>query len=197
MYHHHPQSRARTDRGLLLVRLVGALIALALVGGGLGCTGTGGSSSQRPPAGDASTLALVALAVDYHKKADLALASGTRGEAKEELEALLVVCERYEIGSVEAWDVRFDAATRLALLHAEDAELDKAEIAANRGLPRSSDAPNTLFRGYLLQTLADIKEKKGDARGAVELHAEAIEVFKGVLESERGGLPPRPEGGTP
>lgn len=165
----------------------------------VGCAKAQTDMASQHAEGDASTMALVALAVDFHKKADLALADGRRDDARREMSELLGVCERYDVRTVEGWDVRFDAATRLARLHIEDGDLTAAEAAAQRGLTDADEAPPTLFHGYLLQTLADIKEKQDDPRAAVEHHSRAIQVFKGVLDAQRGGLPPRPQpdGGTP
>lgn len=170
--------------------LLGALVlGLALGVAFGGCAGT--SEDAVYPRGDEATLALVGLAVDHHRKADLALAGGDRQAAREEMEALLATCDRYRVGTVEGLDVRYDAAARLARLHLEDDDPASAESAARRGLEGTAGAPPTLFRGYLIQVLADIRERQGDPRGAVELHSEAIEVFRGVLEAQRGGLPPR------
>lgn len=172
------------------------VFGLALEGVGCAKAQVDLAGAQSP--GDESTMALVAIAVDFHKKADLALAEGRREDARMEMEELLGVCERYQVRTVEGWDVKFDAATRLARLHLEDNNLPAAEVAAQRGLAGADEAPPTLFHGYLLQTLADVKEKQDDPRGSVENHTRAIQVFKGVLDAQRGGLPPRQsDGGTP
>lgn len=176
--------------------LAAALLLTPLALGAGACTQQADTLAA-PPRGDEATLALVALAVDFHKKADLALAAGRPQDARAELGALLDLCDRYNVRTPEGLDVRFDAATRLARLHMEADQLPEAEAAARRGLDGAEDAPPTLFRGYLLQTLADLRERQGDPRGAVDLHTQAIEVFKGVLESGRGGLSPRKEGTTP
>lgn len=130
---------------------------------------------------DERTAALVSMAAAHHKRADLALEHGTRDVAKTEMKQLVAVAEKAGLTTAEAWDVRFDASGRLARLHLEDDEVNEAETAATRGLKGSESAPATLVHGHLYQIYGDVLEKKGDARGAVDQHGKAIEVFKVIL----------------
>lgn len=147
--------------------------------------------SKQGPAGDGDlaterrTPALVAMSIEHHKLADLALDQGDRAEAKRQMSELLDHAERYRVRSAEGRDVTFDAATRLARMNLEDDDLDAAEAAARRGLRDEESAPPSLFRGYLHQVLGDVLERRDDLRGAVAEHEQAIKIFKAILEAEQ------------
>ena len=146
------------------------------------CSSPGPQNSFGGPQ-DERTTALVSLAAGHHKRADIALQEGKRQVAKEEMGFLLSTAQKSGVTTPGGYDVRFDAAGRLARLHLEDEEVPQAEAAALRGLEGAERAPATLFHGHLHQILADVLEKKGDLRGAVEHHGQAIELFKTILET--------------
>jgi len=133
---------------------------------------------------DQRTPALVAMSVEHHKLADIALGQGDRAGAMGQMSALLDQAEQHRVRTTQGYDVTFDAATRLSRMHLEDGDLAAAETAARRGLEGEAEAPATLFRGYLHQVLGDILEKRGDLKGAVDEHGEAIEIFKAILEAK-------------
>lgn len=141
------------------------------------------------PADPMHGAALVSLAEAHHKRADIALKQDRRDEAKAELGRLLEDAEPHRGELSESWDVLFDTSARLARLHREDKALEKAERVARRGLSGEADAPASIFRGYLHQELGDILEARGDLRGAVEQHGQAIDIFKAILDTRR----PTPE----
>lgn len=153
------------------------ILAMALTMGG--CSRSAGNLDVQSDATRGA--ALEALAEGHHKRADIALKQERRQDALQEMDSLLSLAEGYRGQTPGSHDVVFDAAARLARMHAEDGDLQKAEAAARRGLAQEDDAPPSLFRGYLHQTLADILERKGDLRGAVDEHTVAIELFKKLL----------------
>lgn len=160
------------------------LAALLAVGGWTGCAAEHSSSEHSGMNAEHDrNAALVSMSVGFHKRADLALAEQNREEAKAEMARLLELCFKYNIRTPDAYNVLFDASTRLAQMHLEDNALKQAEEVARRALAREQDAPPSLFRGYLHQTLADVLERKGDPRGAVDEHGEAITIFKHILDA--------------
>lgn len=173
----------------------GALL-IALCFGELlvGCAADRGAPSRPQDDSVQRTTALVSMAVGFHKRADIALLQKRRDDAKAELSKLLVATERADLNTPEAHDVRFDAAARLARLYLEDDALDKAEAVARDGLKREDLAPPSLFRGYLHQALAEILEKQGDLRGAVDEHGVAIAIFQDILNAN---APPQQQRATP
>lgn len=152
----------------------------------LGCAQEARHAPQDLPQGQNKALALQSLSTGHHKRADIALQSQDRETARQEMRALLATLQKHETQTALDFDLRFDAATRLAQLHLEDKQLQEAENVARQALQHEDQAPNTLFRGYLHQTLADILEKKGDPRGAVDEHGQAIEIFKAILDRSPG-----------
>jgi hypothetical protein len=163
----------------------GLVLALMLVGG---CASEPKNEAGIPAPHDEATSALVSLASAHHKRADLALLQGDRPGAKGELRSLVETRLRHPPRNEAAWDVYFDASARLARLHLEDREVGEAEQAARAGLAGEEQAPATLFRGYLHQTLGDVLEQKGDPRGAIEEHGRAIEIFRSILDrADTGG----------
>ncbi len=170
-----------------------ALMALCALLALCACAGRpadlGGAVEENPQRG----AALLSLAEGHHKRADIALRQGQRDDAKAEMNALLDTAEPLRGAAAESYDVIFDGATRLARMHLEDEALDEAEQVARRGLVGEAEAPPSLFRGYLHQVLADILEKRGDLRGAVEQHGEAIVIFKAILDAAPApATPPTP-----
>ncbi|MBH25481.1 MAG: hypothetical protein CMH57_13740 [Myxococcales bacterium] len=168
-----------------------ALLALTLAfSGWAGCASEAPRPLPESPgySDQERTAALMSMSVGFHKRADLALAEGKRDEAKAEIARLLEHCVEYNVRTPDGYDVLFDAATRLSRMHVEDNELAEAEKAAQRALARGEGAPPSLFLGYLHQALADVLEKKGDARGAVDQHGAAITIFKAILDER----PPAP-----
>ena len=159
-----------------------AIVALCLL-----CTAplTGCSSKSpnvaAPQVSSDKRDALSSLAEAHHKRADIALQQGKRAEAFTEIEALLQTAQSHRGATEGGFDVSFDAAARIARMHLEDGDLDKAEAAARKGLDGAEKAPPSLFHGYLHQILADILEQKKDLRGAVDSHGRAIEIFKSIL----------------
>ena len=85
--------------------------------------------------------------------------------------------ERLELG--------MDAYARLARILMDEGKLEDALGAANDGLAFGAEvADDSLFAGYLHQIKGDILRTRGDDRGAVDAHKEAITVFKAILDAQ-------------
>ncbi len=169
------------------------MLSFALLAGAFGCAKAEPERQESVSANQAAEpsptvspetkrAALVSLSAAHHKKADLALHSDDSGTAINEMNQLLGACEQSTLDSPETFDVAFDAATRLSKLHLDRGEVEEAERAARRGLKLDKDAPPSLFKGYLHQTLGDVLEEKKDLKGAVDEHSEAIRIFRALLE---------------
>jgi len=163
---------------------VRTLVAAAMV---LTISSCASPARETPQLDSGSTkgAAVASLAEAHHQRADISLKRGDRKGAKAELERLIVTANENRQQSAESHDIIFDAAARLARLHIEDKEIEKAINVARAGLEHEEASPPTLFRGYLHQVLAQGLEANQDLRGAVEEHGRAIEIFKAILNDEK------------
>ena len=181
-----PQHAHHLLKLALFVALTAALLCLGA------CAKSEPNDMRSPPADPTQGAALVSLAEAHHKRADIALQQERRDDAKAELGRLLENAEPHRGALPESWDVLFDASARLARLHREDNALTKAESVARSGLRDEEDAPVSIFRGYLHKELGHVLEARGDLRGAVEHHGQAIDIFKTILDAGKPTPPTEP-----
>lgn len=129
--------------------------------------------------------ALLALVQSFHAQADVAAAAEDLPRAEASIQALIQTLNASTLEHPERLDFLLDAYGRLARLQWQQAQPDRALATVSEGLALAPDDPKPrLFRGYLLQLRGDLLRSKGDDRGAVEAHKEAIQLFKAILDKQ-------------
>lgn len=132
-----------------------------------------------------SVPAMVAMAQSYHEQADIAVQSNDLEAAEAAMVELVGALDSLTLEHRERLEIGMDAYARLARIRMDQGDLQGAYDAANQGLLFGEEAAdNSLFAGYLHQIRGDILRARGDDRGAVDAHKDAITVFKKILDSQ-------------
>jgi len=167
------------------------ILSMLLIGGLVACDTTsqgpepcGELVAQQDP--EAQRLqALLALVQSFHAQADVAVDAKDLTRAETTIRALIQTLKASTLEHPERFDFLFDAYGRLARLQWQQEQPDKALTTVDEGLALAlDDGQPRLFRGYLLQLRGELLRAKGDDRGAIEAHKEAINLFKAILDKQ-------------
>jgi predicted negative regulator of RcsB-dependent stress response len=163
-----------------LIRLVSAvgLGFLILLAAGCQEDQYGGDPNESVPA-------MVAMAQSYHEQADIAVQNDDLAAAETAMVDLVSALDNLTLEHRERLELGMDAYARLARIRMDQEDLEGAYDATNQGLLFGEEAAqDSLFAGYLHQIRGDILRARGDDRGAVDAHKDAIAVFKLILDSQ-------------
>ena len=168
-------------------------LAVVMFGMLVSCADTTSEPQASPPP-DQSGPALVAMAHSYHETADLALEQNDLKGAKAAMQSLIQDLDSYQSPLDETLNLQLDAHARLARLTLNEGDAEAALKVADEGLAKAGNYANSsIFGGYLQQIRGDALRAQGNPAGAVEAHAQAIRIFKALLEKTQEN----PQGSTP
>jgi len=186
-------------RLLALAAAVGLALGAAACGSRTDEDGAARRVTELPQPGPALSQELmlgIALARNYHHKADVYLKEGRADQALASVRQILSI--PFPSGSAEGEDVQADARARLAKLLVARGELDQALAVVDEGLAHTKRqsffvANLHTVRGEVLEARASRIEAEDRAgasaarRQAIEAHDRAIAIEKALLAELAGG----------